>query len=90
VLDKMNIGVGGESFADLVSYLLGHSNYKDSYMCLADFDAYLDAYYKMDKSYEDQEFWNKKVLHCISSMGQFSSDRAIKEYADRIWRLETE
>lgn len=90
VLDKMNIGIGGESFADLVSYLLGHSNYKDSYMCLADFDAYLDAYYKMDKAYEDPEFWNKKVLHCISSMGQFSSDRSIKEYADKIWHLETE
>lgn len=89
VLDKMNIGVGGESFADLVSYLLGHSNYKDSYMCLADFDAYLDAYYKMDKAYEDPEFWNKKVLHCISSMGQFSSDRAIKEYVDKIWHLES-
>ena len=89
VLDKMNIGVGGESFADLVSYLLGHSNYKDSYMCLADFDAYLDAYYKMDKTYEDTEFWNKKVLHCISSMGQFSSDRAIKEYVDKIWHLES-
>ncbi len=90
VLDKMNIGVGGESFADLVSYLLGHSNYKDSYMCLADFDAYLDAYEKMDKSYEDPEFWNKKVLHCISSMGQFSSDRAIKEYVDKIWHLTTD
>ena len=89
VLDKMNIGVSGESFADLVSYLLGHSNYKDSYMCLADFDAYLDAYYKMDKAYEDPEFWNKKVLHCISSMGQFSSDRAIKEYVDKIWHLES-
>lgn len=89
VLDKMNIGVGGESFADLVSYLLGHSNYKDSYMCLADFDAYLDAYYKMDKTYDDTEFWNKKVLHCISSMGQFSSDRAIKEYVDKIWHLES-
>lgn len=87
VLDKMNIGVGGESFADLVSYLLGHSNYKDSYMCLADFDAYLDAYERMDKAYIDQEFWNKKVLHCISSMGQFASDRAIQEYVDKIWHL---
>lgn len=87
VLDKMNIGVGGESFADLVSYLLGHSNYKDSYMCLADFDAYLDAYERMDKAYSDQEFWNKKVLHCISSMGQFASDRAIQEYVDKIWHL---
>ena len=87
VLDKMNVGIGGEPFADLVSYLLGHSNYKDSYMCLADFDAYIDAYEKMDKIYRDKEFWNKKVLHCISSMGQFSSDRAIQEYVDKIWHL---
>ena len=87
VLDKMNTGLGGESFADLVSYLLGHSNYKDSYMCLADFDAYIDAYEKMDRVYADKEFWNKKVLHCISSMGQFSSDRAIQEYVDKIWHL---
>lgn len=87
VLDKMSGTIGGESFNDLVSYLLGHSNYKDSYMCLADFDAYIDAYEKMDRIYSDKEFWNKKVLHCISSMGQFSSDRAIKEYVDKIWHL---
>lgn len=87
VVDKMNIGVGGESFADLVSYLLGHSNNKDLYMCLADFDSYLDAYDRMDKAYTDQEFWNKKVLHCISSMGQFSSDRAIHDYVNKIWHL---
>ena len=90
VLDKMNFGINGESFADLVSYLLGHSNYKDSYMCLADFDAYIDAYEKMDKVYKDKLFWNKKVLHCISSMGQFSSDRAIQEYVDKIWHLTKE
>lgn len=90
VLDKMNAGLGGETFSDLVSYLLGHSNYKDSYLCLADFDAYIDAYEKMDKVYADQEFWNKKVLHCISSMGQFSSDRSIKEYVDKIWHLTKE
>lgn len=87
VLDKMNIDIGGESFSDLVSYLLGHADYKDSYMCLADFDSYLDAYYRMDKEYSDQEYWNKKVLHCIASMGLFSSDRAIEEYATKIWKL---
>lgn len=90
VLDKMSVGVGGESFADLVNYLLGHTSYKDSYMCLADFDSYLDACDKMDKAYKDPEFWNKKVLQCISSMGQFSSDRSIKEYVEKIWHLTTE
>lgn len=87
VIDKMNIGVGGESFADLVSYLLGHSANKDMYLCLADFDSYLDAYDRMDKAYTDAEYWNKKVLHCIASMGQFSSDRAVCDYVNKIWHL---
>ena len=87
VVDKMSAGIGGESFADLVGYLLGHTDYKDSYMCLADFDSYIDAYERMDKEYSDQEFWSKKTLHCIASMGLFSSDRAIEEYATKIWKL---
>jgi starch phosphorylase len=87
VIDKLSSGVGGETFTDIVDYLLGHSAYKDSYMCLADFDSYIDAHYKMDKVYADQEVWNKKSLHSIASMGIFSSDRSIEEYAQKIWHL---
>ena len=88
VLDKLNYGLGGESFSDIVSYLLGHSDYKDSYMCLADFESFIDAHYKMDKAYADQEWWSKKSLHCIASMGHFSSDRSIEEYVSKIWKLQ--
>lgn len=87
VIDKLNNGLGGESFSDIVDYLLGHSNYKDSYMCLADFDSYIDAHYKMDREYADKELWNKKSLRCIASMGYFSADRAIEEYVSKIWNL---
>ncbi|MBQ8451680.1 MAG: glycogen/starch/alpha-glucan phosphorylase [Clostridia bacterium] len=87
VLDKLSDGVGGENFTDIVDYLLGHSNYQDAYMCLADFDSYIDAHYKMDACYKDQIEWNKKSLKAIASMGYFSSDRAIEDYASRIWNL---
>jgi len=87
VVDKLNAGLGGESFSDIVDYLLGHSNYKDSYMCLADFDSYIEAHYKMDREYADREWWNKKSLHCIASMGYFSSDRSIEDYVSKIWHL---
>ena len=83
----VNVGIGGEPFADLVSYLLGHANYKDSYMCLADLDAYIDAHYKMDREYADKDWWNKKSLHCIASMGYFAADRSIEEYVSKIWKL---
>lgn len=88
VIDKLNFGVNGESFSDMVDYLLGHSDYKDSYMCLADLDSYIDAHYKMDREYADQENWNRKSLEAIASMGYFSSDRSIEEYVKKIWNLE--
>ena len=87
VIDKLNLGIGGESFSDIADYLLGHSDRKDIYMCLADLDSYIDAHYKMDKAYQDKEAWNKASLHAISKMGFFSSDRSIEDYATKIWNL---
>lgn len=88
VIDKLSNGLGGQQFTDIVDYLLGHADYKDSYMCLADFDSYIDAHYRMDEAYKNSDEWNKKSLNCISGVGYFSSDRAIKEYAEQIWHLE--
>ncbi len=85
VIDKLNSGLGGEQFNDIASYLLGHSDYKDSYMCLADFDSYIDAHYKMDSIYKDTLKWNQMSLESIANVGYFSSDRAIKEYIKKIW-----
>ena len=72
---------------DMVDYLLGHSAYKDTYMCLADFNSFIEAHYRMDKAYADQEEWNRKSLLSIASMGYFSSDRSIEEYSSKIWNL---
>lgn len=88
VIDKLSSGIGGDSFSDIVDYLLGHADYKDSYMCLADFDSYIDAHYRMDEEYKDKLEWNKKSLQSVASMGFFSSDRAVEEYAAKIWQLE--
>ena len=87
VIDKLNAGVGSENFSDMVDYLLGHSAYKDTYMCLADFNSFIEAHYRMDKAYADQEEWNRKSLLSIASMGYFSSDRSIEEYSSKIWNL---
>ncbi len=87
VIDKLNSGIGNENFSDIADYLLGHADHKDSYMCLADLDSYIDAHYKMDKAYADKEAWNKASLHAISKMGYFSSDRSIEDYVEKIWGL---
>lgn len=87
VIDKLNAGIGGENFSDIADYLLGYSDRKDSYMCLADLDSYIDAHYKMDNAYADKFGWNKASLHAVAKMGYFSSDRAIEDYVEKIWHL---
>lgn len=87
VVDKLNSGLNGESFSDIVDYLLGHADYKDSYMCLADLDSYIDAHEKMDSAYKSKSDWNRMSLKTIASMGYFSSDRAVEEYVEKIWKL---
>ena len=56
-------------------------------MTLADFDAYVEAQEKVSQTYQDQRKFTNMSLVNIAKAGLFSSDRAIQEYADRIWHV---
>jgi len=59
----------------------------DIYCNLADFQAFVDASGQVDELYRNRDDWNRKAILNIARMGKFSSDRAIKEYADEIWKV---
>ncbi len=59
----------------------------DRYLALEDFAAYLVAQDEVDQLWADQNAWTDRVVRNIAGMGRFSSDRAIHEYADRIWQM---
>jgi starch phosphorylase len=61
--------------------------YSDDFFVLKDFNPYLEAYRKAQFLYSDRENWNRKSLINIAEAGIFSSDRTIRQYADRIWRI---
>lgn len=56
-------------------------------MCMADFDSYFSTYEAMCDCYADSMKWAKKSLCNIAGAGYFSSDRSIREYAEKIWNL---
>ena len=60
---------------------------EDRFFVLRDFHAYREAHEKANAAYKDQRFWAQAALVNIAKSGCFSSDRSIREYADRIWKL---
>jgi starch phosphorylase len=60
----------------------------EPYLVLADFAAYAAAQARVDELYRQEDAWSRKaVINCLN-MGYFSSDRSIREYAERIWNIE--
>ncbi|MGB0418575.1 MAG: glycogen/starch/alpha-glucan phosphorylase [Opitutales bacterium] len=59
----------------------------DPYLCLADYADYIRAQDAVSEAYADRERWAKMAIINTASVGKFSSDRTIQEYADQIWDL---
>ncbi|MFT5675194.1 MAG: starch phosphorylase [Paraglaciecola sp.] len=59
----------------------------DPYLVLADFESYSDAQSKADKAYKDAKGWAKMAILNTARMGKFTSDRSIKDYVEKIWKL---
>jgi len=68
-------------FEPVVSNLLGD----DRFLALADYRSYIDAQARVDKAYADQDAWSRSAILNVARSGFFSSDRAMRNYIDRIW-----
>ncbi|HVN42861.1 MAG TPA: glycogen/starch/alpha-glucan phosphorylase [Steroidobacteraceae bacterium] len=59
----------------------------EPYFVLADYAAYIAAQNAVDALFLQPREWTRKAVLNTLSMGVFSSDRSIREYAERIWRI---
>jgi len=60
----------------------------DYYLISHEFESYLNAQAEVDRQWKNKEEWISKCIYTTSSMGKFSSDRSIEQYAQKIWKLE--
>ena len=60
---------------------------KDWFMTFLDLEDYIRTKERALEDYADRKAWAKKMLVNISNAGFFSSDRAIREYNQDIWKL---
>jgi starch phosphorylase len=86
-LDLIDSGLFSHGDRQLFAPLTGKLRGQDPYLVCADYRAYLDCQDKVDTHFRDAELWTRMSILNVACIGKFSSDRAIREYVDGIWRV---
>ena len=60
---------------------------RDYFFVLADLEAFNHAMREAEIAYNNKQDWAKKAIYNVARVGYFSSDRAISEYAEKIWHI---
>ncbi len=90
VIDAISGGVFSPNEPDryrpMMQQLLRH----DPFFLLADFAAYFETQLNVDALYRNQQAWACQAIVNIASMGEFSADHTIEQYAKLVWSMPPE
>jgi starch phosphorylase len=82
LVDYVGTGVAGREFREIWNTV-----HWDPFMVLADFADYRAAQRSAAEAWaKNPAGWNRMSLMNIAGAGRFAADRAVGEYAERIWR----
>ena len=73
---------------DLFAPLLANLTSSDPFLVMADIADYRRAQDAVDQAWCDPQRWARMSLRNTLNCGFFSSDRAIREYAEAIWKVQ--
>ncbi len=70
-------------FKPITSSLIGDDNYR----LMADYPLYIKCREYVEQVWRDADKWDKMAILNVARIGKFSSDRSIREYCEKIWKL---
>jgi starch phosphorylase len=87
VLSLIGSGHFSDGDRDLFHPLLASLTSHDPFKVMADLADYRQAQQEVDQAWLDRRGWAGRSLANTRACGFFSSDRSIREYAERIWKV---
>ncbi|MBV9385978.1 MAG: glycogen/starch/alpha-glucan phosphorylase [Chroococcidiopsidaceae cyanobacterium CP_BM_ER_R8_30] len=87
VIDHIANGTFSHGDSNLFRPLVDSLLYRDDYLLLADYQAYIDCQDRVGQTYLNRELWTRMSILNVARMGKFSSDRSIREYDQSIWHV---
>jgi starch phosphorylase len=86
-LDEIAVGRFSPDEPDRYRDIVDAISHHDFFMVAADFDAYSAKQAEVAARWRDRSAWWRSSILNIAQMGWFSSDRAVREYAEEIWKV---
>jgi starch phosphorylase len=85
VMDLMSSGYFSRGDTQLFQPIVASLLYRDEYLLLADYRTYVDRQDEVGHIFRDEKRWTRMSILNAARMGKFSSDRAIREYCEKVW-----
>jgi len=88
VIDFLASGALGRGDKELFRPIVENLLNDDPFLLLADYQSYIDAQERVSILWRDQVAWTRQSILNTARMGKFSSDRSIRDYCERIWKIQ--
>jgi len=86
-IELIESGIFSRGDRDMFQPLTRSLREHDEYMLCADYPSYIGCQETVGRTYLNQKDWLRMSVLNVARMGKFSSDRAIGEYCDHIWKI---
>ena len=87
-IDQIKSGYFSDGDSELFQPLVDALLKEDDFLVLADYQSYVECQEKVSQAYQDGDRWTRMSIMNVARIGKFSSDRAIREYCQDIWKVQ--
>jgi glycogen phosphorylase len=88
IIDFMATGALARGDRELFRPIVENLINDDPFLLFADYQAYIDAQERVSALWRDPRAWTRKSILNTARMGKFSSDRSIRDYCERVWKIQ--
>ncbi|HQL70476.1 MAG TPA: glycogen/starch/alpha-glucan phosphorylase, partial [Bacteroidales bacterium] len=87
VIDFINSGAMSDGDKNLFLPITDSLLYHDPFMLMADYPLYVACQDIVSRVWNDKKTWTRMSILNAARMAKFSSDRSIRDYCEKIWKI---